>query len=180
MSITMEALNKLCLKWQSQTQNISRQLRGGLTEFFRYYTEQVESIQQLAKVTEATKSTYLNKMSKLLTRKEKVFTAQDLSQMQIPTEQIREYGITQILEDKRLAFELMLPKESKELEEKMRACGYYSNRLLTETQRVSLNDSRIMKCHFVEVATLQSAQCLHVIIYIYIYIMYSSTKYGLN
>ena len=106
----MKSLRNLSTMWKRQTQKVSRQFREGMTDFFRYYKNEIESVQDVIKLAESAKTVYLKKMGKLHMKKEKIFAAQDIVQMQISYENIKEHGGPAILSNKTLAIKLMLPK----------------------------------------------------------------------
>lgn len=53
---------------------------------------------------------YLAKKKDLMTRKEKLFQAKDISKWEIPPQKLKEISKDTLLKDKKLACDLMLPK----------------------------------------------------------------------
>lgn len=58
----------------------------------------------------------------------------------------------ELLKDKERAFNYMLPKESKELDNKREHLSYYTNQCWEETRRVAYDNGRLLRDHFREMS----------------------------
>ena len=74
----------------------------------------------------------------------------------IKPEELKKYTPKQISEDKGLAMKIMLPKETKDLEERCLDYGYYLTKLIDETKRMNVKNYRKMRKHLKQVADDQA------------------------
>jgi len=95
---------------------------------------------------------YTKKENKLYLRKEKLYLEGNPKQWDLKPEELKKFTPKQVAEDKGLAMRIMLPKETRDLEETCLSYGYYLNKLLEETKRVTLKNYRKMRKHLKQTA----------------------------
>lgn len=80
---------------------------------------------------------FSKKESKLYSKKERMYIDGNTKSWGISPEDIKEHTPKQISENKQLAMQLMLPKETLELEASYLEYGYYLNKCIEESRRIN-------------------------------------------
>ena len=110
-----------------------------MANFYQLYSIRHEPIQEMSKIKELHKAN-LNKVEpKLLEKKEKLFKTKDVSKWELEKE-AQKYA-KGLVENKELALELMLPRETAEVQKLKDRYVFFTNQCLREVKRTNENDT---------------------------------------
>lgn len=91
---------------------------------------------------------YTTTKANMLAKKDKLFKARDVSKWEIKEEKLRE--AEDIIDDKELAFVMMMPSETKKVEYLAEESSYFTNQCWKESRRVIMSDYAQAREHFVD------------------------------
>jgi hypothetical protein len=80
------------------------------TYFYKYATYENEGFKELLKIRNAFGIDYVKKKKEVNAKKEAMFQKGDISKWEISASKLKEYSKEELLKNKSLAFDLMLPK----------------------------------------------------------------------
>lgn len=118
-------INNLTVAWAEQTLNQTENIQKNFSYFYKYAKYENESFKEVTgtlftsskylKVLENRMKSgldYLAKKKELITRKDKLFQTRDISKWEVPSQKLKEISKDSLLKDKKLAYDVMLPKVS--------------------------------------------------------------------
>ena len=127
-------MSKFTKQWSDSEKKQASLSFINLREYFKYIMKEVRCIKELITKVEGYKYTYTKEKDKLLYRKEDLFKRADVQRWEVDWNgEVVDYA--KLLEDKKIAFEKMLPRETKVVLEHQYTYGCYLNKLLDEYKR---------------------------------------------
>ena len=127
-------MSKFTKQWSESEKKQASLSFINLREYFKYIMKEVRCVKELIAKVEGYKYTYTKEKDKLLYKKEELFKRGDVQRWEVDWNgEVVDY--TKLLEDKKVAFEKMLPKETKNVMEHQYTYGCYLNKLLEEYKR---------------------------------------------
>lgn len=123
-----------------------------MAHYLKYHLFEAESLKDIYRGREIAKGSYLRNQQALSVKKEKLFKLKDISKWGLSREDLS--NINDITSDKDKAFKLMLPTETRALEENRDYLAFLSNQCLTEVKRVTNDNHTLIKDHYLKVASL--------------------------
>ena len=101
---------------------------------------------------ENNKNAFYKAQEKVTLKKEEIFKAQNLSKMEIPSDEYNKIDKNRLVKDKDYAFSKMLPKESNHLLGLKQNYGFYNSMLFFEYDRIRVLNSTKHKDQFIKVS----------------------------
>jgi sorting nexin-7/30/sorting nexin-8 len=133
-------LSKIMQDWSETNKRQKILINEGIREYFRYIKNEFVSMKDLALKVDTNKNVYTKAYDKLLSLKESTFR-QDISYWGLGMVDLESKN--ELLTNKNLAFEKMLPRDTKKVDELRNNYGFYLNSMISEFERIKdLNDQR--------------------------------------
>jgi hypothetical protein len=115
--------------------------------YFKYFREELQPIRDVYANFAQIAEKYKTKEAKLYAKKDRLFGEANLKAWDVSLDDLKKYNPQQLASNKDLALTIILPKETKELEENYKQYGYYMNKLIEETKRMTVKNYRRMRRH---------------------------------
>lgn len=128
-------MSKFTKQWSESEKKQASLSFINLREYFKYINKEVRCVKELITKVDAHKYTYTKEKDKLMYKKEELFKRGEVQRWEIVDCNGEVADYTKLLEDKVVAFEKMLPKETKNVMEYQYTYGCYLNKLLEEYKR---------------------------------------------
>ena len=128
-------MSKFTKQWSESEKKQASLSFINLREYFKYINKEVRCVKELITKVDAYKYTYTKEKDKLMYRKEELFKRGEVQRWEVVDWNGETADYTKLLEDKKVAFEKMLPKETKVVMEYQYTYGCYLNKLLEEYKR---------------------------------------------
>ena len=135
----------------SETKRINI-MNTNIREYFRYMKNQFHVLNELASKVENYKEKYNKAMEKLKEDKEKLFKEQDINSWGLNENDLKHKDI--FLKNKELAFNRMMPEESKNVLNIKNVYGVYLNSLIDEYERIRLLNGKKNKANTIKILEL--------------------------
>ena len=133
-------LSKIMQDWSETNKRQKILMNEYIREYFRYIKNEFISLKDLAQKVDNNKSQYTKAFEKLTSMKESLFK-QDITNWGISTVDM-EYK-NELMNNKELAFEKMLPRDTKKVDVIKKNYGFYLNSIISEFERIKdLNNKR--------------------------------------
>jgi hypothetical protein len=133
-------LSKIMQDWSETNKRQKILMNEYIREYFRYIKNEFISLKDLAQKVDNNKSQYTKAFEKLTSMKESLFK-QDITNWGISTVDM-EYK-NELMNNKELAFEKMLPRDTKKVDVIRKNYGFYLNSIISEFERIKdLNNKR--------------------------------------
>ena len=133
-------LSKIMQDWSETNKRQKILMNEYIREYFRYIKNEFISLKDLALKVDNNKSQYNKAFDKLNSIKESLFK-QDITNWGISTVDM-EYK-NELMNNKELAFEKMLPRDTKKVDVLRKNYGFYLNSIISEFERIKdLNNKR--------------------------------------
>ena len=135
----------------SETKRINI-MNTNIREYFRFMKNQFHVLNELASKVENYKEKYNKAMEKLKEDKEKLFKEQDINSWGLNENDLKHKDI--FLKNKELAFNRMMPEESKNVLNIKNVYGVYLNSLIDEYERIRLSNGKKNKANTIKILEL--------------------------
>ena len=135
----------------SETKRINI-MNTNIREYFRFMKNQFHVLNELASKVENYKEKYNKAMEKLKEDKEKLFKEQDINSWGLNENDLKHKDI--FLKNKELAFNRMMPEESKNVLNIKNVYGVYLNSLIDEYERIRLLNGKKNKANTIKILEL--------------------------
>ena len=135
----------------SETKRINI-MNTNIREYFRFMKNQFHVLNELASKVENYKEKYNKAMEKLKEDKEKLFREQDINSWGLNENDLKHKDI--FLKNKELAFNRMMPEESKNVLNIKNVYGVYLNSLIDEYERIRLSNGKKNKANTIKILEL--------------------------
>ena len=135
----------------SETKRINV-MNTNIREYFRFMKNQFHVLNELASKVENYKEKYNKAMEKLKEDKEKLFKEQDINSWGLNENDLKHKDI--FLKNKELAFNRMMPEESKNVLNIKNVYGVYLNSLIDEYERIRLSNGKKNKANTIKILEL--------------------------
>ena len=135
----------------SETKRINI-MNTNIREYFRFMKNQFHVLNELASKVENYKEKYNKAMEKLKKDKEKLFKEQDINSWGLNENDLKHKDI--FLKNKELAFNRMMPEESKNVLNIKNVYGVYLNSLIDEYERIRLSNGKKNKANTIKILEL--------------------------
>ena len=119
-------------------------------EFYSFYANEVGALEELVQKRKSTGESMESTEKKLYKKKEQKYEQRNTQTWELDPADVSNIGA--LINDKALAFQLMLPKESEEARKLRMYYGYLSNKIVEEFNRLQSKNEGIYKDHFVKAA----------------------------
>jgi hypothetical protein len=110
-------------------------VRKHLVNFYKYSSLENEAFKELLKHRSNFGLNFVSKKKELIARKEKLFTGGDLSKWEILPQKLKEYSKDELLKNRVIAYDCMLPKETDQVNESRDLFAFYNNTTFAELTR---------------------------------------------
>ena len=127
-------------------------MNTNIREYFRFMKNQFHVLNELASKVENYKEKYNKAMEKLKEDKEKLFKEQDINSWGLNENDLKHKDI--FLKNKELAFNRMMPEESKNVLNIKNVYGVYLNSLIDEYERIRLSNGKKNKANTIKILEL--------------------------
>ena len=135
----------------SETKRINV-MNTNIREYFRFMKNQFHVLNELASKVENYKEKYNKAMEKLKKDKEKLFKEQDINSWGLNENDLKHKDV--FLKNKELAFNRMMPEESKNVLNIKNVYGVYLNSLIDEYERIRLLNGKKNKANTIKILEL--------------------------
>ena len=135
----------------SETKRINI-MNTNIREYFRFLKNQFHVLNELAGKVENYKDKYNKAMEKLKEDKEKLFKEQDINSWGLNENDLKHKDV--FLKNKELAFNRMMPEESKNVLDIKNVYGVYLNSLIDEYERIRLLNGKKNKSNTIKILEL--------------------------
>ena len=135
----------------SETKRINI-MNTNIREYFRFMKNQFHVLNELASKVENYKEKYNKAMEKLKEDKEILFKEQDINSWGLNENDLKHKDI--FLKNKELAFNRMMPEESKNVLNIKNVYGVYLNSLIDEYERIRLSNGKKNKANTIKILEL--------------------------
>ena len=135
----------------SETKRINI-MNTNIREYFRFLKNQFHVLNELAGKVENYKDKYNKAMEKLKEDKEKLFKGQDINSWGLNENDLKHKDV--FLKNKELAFNRMMPEESKNVLDIKNVYGVYLNSLIDEYERIRLLNGKKNKSNTIKILEL--------------------------
>lgn len=135
----------------SETKRINI-MNTNIREYFRFMKNQFHVLNELASKVENYKEKYNKAMEKLKEDKEKLFKEQDINSWGLNENDLKHKDI--FLKNKELAFNRIMPEESKNVLNIKNVYGVYLNSLIDEYERIRLSNGKKNKANTIKILEL--------------------------
>ena len=135
----------------SETKRINV-MNTNIREYFRFMKNQFHVLNELASKVENYKEKYNKAMEKLKKDKEKLFKEQDINSWGLNENDLKHKDV--FLKNKELAFNRMMPEESKNVLNIKNVYGVYLNSLIDEYERIRLSNGKKNKANTIKILEL--------------------------
>ena len=135
----------------SETKRINI-INTNIREYFRFMKNEFHSLSELAIKAENFKDKYNKAMEKLKEDKEKLFKEQDINSWGLNENDLKHKDV--FLKNKELAFNRMMPEESKNVLIIKNVYGAYLNSLIDEYERIRLLNGKKNKANTIKILKL--------------------------
>ena len=110
-----------------------------MSNFYQLYSIRHEPLQELNKAKELHRANMNKAEPKLLEKKERLFKAKDVNKWELDKEALNH--VKELMENKELAFQHMLPKETAEVQRLKDRFVFFTNQCVREVRRTNADDS---------------------------------------
>ena len=124
-------------------------INGDIREYFKFVMNNYGNISEMVENIELTKNNYMKLSKNLISKKNDLFKKGDISKWEISSND--HTNSSELIKDKALACNKMLPKETKTCINSKEIYGFYLNRLISEFERMRQINAYFHKkkaCHF--------------------------------
>jgi len=118
-------MNNIMVAWAQQTVSQNENIQKHFTHFYKYAQYENEAFKEVLEVRTKTGLDYLQRKTDLFAKKEKLFQQKDVTKWEI-SPKAKDIPKEHLFQDKKLAFDVMLYKESAALHEIRTNFGYYN------------------------------------------------------
>ena len=133
-------LSKIMQDWSEMNKTQKILMNEYIREYFRYIKNEFVALKDLAQKVDNNKSTYNKAYDKLISMKENLFK-QDITNWGISTVDMEDKN--ELINNKELAFEKMLPRDTQKVNSLRKNYGFYLNSIISEFERIrDLNNER--------------------------------------
>jgi hypothetical protein len=148
-------LSEITSIWSTSYEKTVKTIDKDLREFYNFYRKETVVFQnvnlkfncQIIKEHVSSKIDYFNNELNLAYKKQELFDSAKISKWGLQPEEIEKYPIDELLKDKQLAFNLMLPKETTICLSLRRNYAFHLTTLIKEYNRVKKIDGKHFKYH---------------------------------
>ena len=138
---TYDNMNKLFSVWSDCLKRYNNYYHIDLREYFKYVKNHFKCMKDLVYTVDSNASNY-NKLEKnLISKKDELFTRGNISSWKLEPKD----NNTNITQNKVLALQKMLPKETINVIQNKKVYGYYLNRMIDEFERIKSINSLLHK-----------------------------------
>lgn len=131
-----------------------RQFQGSISEnfykYFKYPTREMGAVRSVISQWSDHQSQYKKAKKKLKDRKEALFVQKQVTAWELSPE--CQYTFEVLLKDKKIAFNEMLPNDTKEINKLKNLYGYYCNKVPEEYKRICDDNGKEFQKHMTSVA----------------------------
>ena len=128
-----KAMSAITEKWSKCEQSQAEIVKKDIRDYFNYVNKEFVSMKNLCLQVENVKYTYYKESEKLGNKKEELFRKGDTDKWELKEEDANRKN--ELIGDKQLAMDKMLPKESEQLEELKSFYGASLNSIIAEYER---------------------------------------------
>ena len=128
-----KAMSKITEKWSKCEQKQAEIIKGDIRDYFNFVNKEFLSMKNLCLQVENVKYNYYKESERLGNKKEELFRKGDTDKWELKEED--ENRKNELIGDKQLAIDKMLPKESQQLEELKSFYGATINSVIEEYER---------------------------------------------
>jgi len=151
---SFNALGEVILKAAESCKQFEGIVSENFEKDFRYHRKELESITELLNEWNDSRLLYAKTNKKLKEKKETLHSQKDTSKWEL-SENCK-YPLEVLMKNKKIAFQEMLPKETKDCMCCKDIYGYYSNKVPEELERIFIKDDVEIRKHLADVSKMTS------------------------
>ena len=158
-----DQLSKIMQSTGIYVKNVGDMLKTSFTDHLKYNLHEGDTFRDLFTTRDSLFQAWKKADNNLTEKKDKLFRLKDTTkwggfkdnqQMLLVREEV--------LKDRDMAFDFMLPKETAELEVKKQELCFFTNQCWDEIRRVSMDNGTLLFEHFKEMGMIHCSQISHV------------------
>jgi len=149
-------LNNMMVTWGEQMLGQIKIVQKNLCFFFKYAYFENENFKEALKERSNIGLEYVRRKKELFAKKEKLFALGDITKWELSSAKLREYSREELMKNKALAMELMLPKETAQVAELRTQFAFYNAQCFSEITKGLQEKCKQYAGNFHEFAKLQA------------------------
>ncbi|KAM3146914.1 hypothetical protein pb186bvf_001068 [Paramecium bursaria] len=149
-------LNNMLVLWGRSFQDQIKVIQDDFINFFKYHDIEANQMKEYVKLREQSQQEYLKYDQRLTLKKEKLFTFQEINKWELDKNILDDLRNTDQLKNKKLCMQVMLPKETQQLNDLRDTFAFYNVSIYSEIQRILMQSVKGFSDHFIRLANNQS------------------------